>query len=141
MKSLAEACDVVSLDSEEDYRRLLAAQAPLHPLPDTPTGPNGSATGNADGTAVALPEAPHPSASYFYPLGPAAAAALEAQWARVAGGQGSEAAPQGGAGIQVMFGRTLQVVSSPSGCLTSVQIDCCLLFCMQLCSPMGLLNT
>jgi len=86
---------VVPLSSDQDYRRLLAQQAPpLQPLPEQP---------------VAAAAAVHPSASYFYPLGPAAAAALEQQWGRITG----QAASRGGAQrreLPVMFGRNLHVV-------------------------------
>lgn len=115
--------DVVPLQSSHDYRRLLAAQAPLHPLPDAATDAAGAAP-------------LHPSASYFFPLGPAASAALEAQWARVAaeaGGCGdagdaswsaaaaaapaaaADAAPGGGIDLEVMFGRRLRVSRAAGG--------------------------
>ena len=83
------------LSSDQDYRRLLAQQAPpLQPLPEQPAT-----------TAVPV----HPSASYFYPLGPAATAALEQQWrnvtGQVAGGEGAQRRQ-----LPVMFGRNLHVV-------------------------------
>lgn len=86
----------MSLSSDQDYRRLLAQQAPpLQPLPEQPA-------------TAAAPL--HPSASYFYPLGPAAAAALEQQWRNVtgqaAGGEGAQRRQ-----LPVMFGRNLHVVS------------------------------
>ena len=110
--------DVLPLDSQTDYRRLLAERAPpLRPLPDSPAG------GAADGSAQ-----PHPDASYFYPLKAAAAAALEAQWVRVAaeaaGGSSAAAAPAltaapggggGGAELDVMFGRQLSVARAAGG--------------------------
>lgn len=98
--ALQETCDVLPLQSGQDYRRLLAAQAPpLRPLPV-----------QQPGAAPAV----HPASSYFFPLGPAAAAALEQQWRNVTG----QAAGGGGHERQelpVMFGRNLHVVSAPLG--------------------------
>lgn len=96
-------CDVVPLSSDQDYRRLLGQQAPpLQPLPEQP--------------ASSAPAPVHPSASFFYPLGPAAAAAMEQQWRNVTGqaAAGAAAEQQHDAAerrqLAVMFGRNLHVV-------------------------------
>ena len=83
---------MLALSADQDYRRLLAAQA-LQPLPSGAAG------------AVAAAVVP-PTAAYF-PLGPAAAHALERQWERVTGGGGGGAPAE----LDVMFGRKLHVVS------------------------------
>ncbi|PRW45179.1 lactation elevated 1 [Chlorella sorokiniana] len=100
LQTLQETCDVVPLSSEQDYRRLLAQQAPpLQPLSEQPA-------------AAAAPV--HPSASYFYPLGPAAAAALEQQWRSVAGlAAGGEAGQR--RELPIMFGRYLHVERTVGG--------------------------
>lgn len=96
-------CDVVPLSSDHDYRRLLGQQAPpLQPLPEHRTS--------------STPAPVHPSASFFYPLGPAAAAAMEQQWRNVTGqaAAGAAAEQRQDAAEQrqlaVMFGRNLHVV-------------------------------
>lgn len=87
---------MLPLQSGQDYRRLLAAQAPpLQALPE-----------QQPGAAPAV----HPSSSYFFPLGPAAAAALEQQWRNVTG-QAAGGAGQERQELPVMFGRALHVVS------------------------------
>lgn len=84
---------MLALSADQDYRRLLAAQA-LQPLLSGAAG------------AVAAAVVP-PTAAYFFPLGPAAAHALERQWERVTGGGGGGAPAE----LDVMFGRKLHVVS------------------------------
>lgn len=104
MLTLKDSLDVVSLDSETDYRRLAAAQAPLAPLPPTTT------PAEAEVAAQGLPG----SASYFFPLGLTADAAMERQWRSATGGRGAGTA--GSAELPVLFGRTLHVVSRPLHC-------------------------
>ncbi|PSC70423.1 lactation elevated 1 isoform X1 [Micractinium conductrix] len=113
ISSLHAACDVVPLNAEEDYRRLLAAAAPpLRPLPSS-----GASAGDGSAAAAAAAAAPlHPHASYFYPLGGPAEAALEAQWAALAAPSAAAAASSSGsAELQVMFGRQLRVERAAGG--------------------------
>ncbi|KAL4857708.1 AFG1-like ATPase [Chlorella vulgaris] len=132
--SLELACDVISLSSDQDYRRLLASdQAPLQPLLSTPlpTGAqlNGGsmAAGGAQAAAVA---GISPQAGYFYPLGAAAEAALELQWQRVTSAadmpsqqqqqqqqqhQVLSSRAEQSTELEVMFGRKLQVARSSGG--------------------------
>lgn len=104
--TLLSACDVLPLDAEEDYRRLMAASAPpLLPLGADP----------APDAASPPPQPPHPHASYFFPLGTAAEAALEAQWRQLALCGSAGGAPAAPADLPVMFGRSLRVGRAAGG--------------------------
>lgn len=125
--SLQAACDVVCLDSGRDYRRLLAASTLLRPLPAAGAAAGaGRGDNGTTGMQLGAAAAPAPHASYFFPLGPAAEAALEHQW-RALTAAGDQAAPatddrqqqeqQRGAGreLGVMFGRRLHVARCAGG--------------------------
>jgi hypothetical protein len=112
--SLEAACDVVALEGGRDYRRLAAAAAP----PLLPLGAHAQA-----GAGAGAEEAP-PHASYFFPLGPAADAALERQWRQLAGaaafparGPPTPTRPPQPAAVElgVMFGRRLRVPRAAGG--------------------------
>ncbi|KAL4438248.1 hypothetical protein ABPG77_010609 [Micractinium sp. CCAP 211/92] len=114
-ETLLSACDVVPLNAGEDYRRLMAASAPpLQPLDAHPA----HATASPSSATPASLQPPHPQASYFHPLGPAAKAALEVQWRRMAHGSGSGDTPglvASPADLPVLFGRTLRVRRAAGG--------------------------
>lgn len=114
-ETLLSACDVVPLNAGADYRRLMAATAPpLQPLDAHPA----HTTASPSGATPASLQPPHPQASYFYPLVPAAKAALEAQWQRVAHGSGyggTDAPAASMANLPVLFGRTLRVRRAAGG--------------------------
>lgn len=114
--TLLSACDVLPLNAGEDYRRLMAAAAPpLLPLGGNLAASAASLAGPPGATSAAQ-QPPHPHASYFFPLGPAADAALETQWRRLVPDDGSGgAAAASPAELPVMFGRTLRVERAAGG--------------------------
>ncbi|GAB4817182.1 hypothetical protein N2152v2_004228 [Parachlorella kessleri] len=90
IERLLASCDIVQLDAEQDYRRLLGRQA-LLPPPLAGSTPNGSGQ-------------QWKQRSYFYPLGPGSDHALRREW------ESQGPADDGSSGpLRVMFGRQLEV--------------------------------
>lgn len=134
LQQLEASCDVVSLNAEQDYRRL--GRQPLQPVEPLVNDAelhtsSGSTSSSGSGSS---------SGGYFYPLGSAAEAALERQWQQVAGSSSSDGATRssasappaaaaapalptsadsssgsGGTELEVMFGRRLRVERSAGG--------------------------
>jgi predicted ATPase len=129
LASLQSACDVFSLDAQQDYRRLAAASVPLHPL--TQSAACGEAADVGDGSDAGSSPATDASASYFFPLGQAADAALERQWrllsqhAQRQQVRPDQADEHRALELPVLFGRRLAVPRTAGGAARFSFLDLC----------------
>lgn len=108
VSNLLASCDVVQLDAEQDYRRLIAGSHLIHPTAAAGGAPT---LDPPKGLARGFPATQAPS--YFYPLGPHSEEAMRKEWEGMPAcrGEPQNGAPAEGCGgsLSVMFGRRLDV--------------------------------